>query len=104
VDVTATGALLNPVPGARVSAPPFLVWAPVKGASYYNVQLVRGGRILSAWPKRARLKLPLSWVYKGHHYRLHRGVYQWYVWPGFGRLVAGRYGRRVGGSSFFYAR
>jgi hypothetical protein len=103
VNVTATGALLSPVPGERVAKPPLLVWTPVRGASYYNVQLLRGGRILSAWPRQARLKLHRTWMYKGHRYRLHRGLYQWYVWPGFGPLAAGHYGRRVGGSTFVYA-
>ena len=100
--VTATGRLINPVPGQRVSSPPRLAWLPVKGASYYNVQLIRGKLIFSAWPKRASLKLPRRWVYQGHHYRLRSGVYRWYVWPGFGRLAQANYGRMVGGSSFVY--
>ena len=103
VSVTGTGALFAPAPGARVTGAPRLTWAPVRGASYYNVQLVRGGRIFSAWPSGTTLKLPRSWVYHGHRYSLHRGVYRWFVWPGFGKLAASRYGRLVGKSSFFYA-
>ena len=91
VAVTATGALLAPAPGERVTARPRLTWTPTRGASYYNVQLVRGGTILSVWPRTTSLTLPRSWVFHGHHYRLHRGVYRWYVWPGFGRLKAARY-------------
>jgi hypothetical protein len=102
--VTGTGRLINPVPGERVTSRPRLAWLPVKGASYYNVQLIRGGRILSAWPTRANFKLPRSWVYHGHHYHLKPGVYRWYVWPGFGKLAQANYGRRIGGSSFVYAR
>jgi hypothetical protein len=100
--VTATGKLVNPVPGEVVSSPPRLAWLPVKGATYYNVQLIRGKLIFSAWPKRASLKLPRSWVYQGHRYRLQPGVYRWYVWPGFGRLAHGNYGRMVGRSSFAF--
>jgi hypothetical protein len=101
--VVATGPLLSPVPGAHVKSPPRLVWTRVKGASYYNVQLIRGGKkVMSAWPTKAQLKLPRSWIYKGHRYRLHRGLYQWYVWPGFGRLSAGHFGNRLGGSSFVF--
>jgi hypothetical protein len=100
--VTATGRLTNPVPGEHVSSPPRLAWLHVKGASYYNVQLFRGKLIFSAWPKRASLKLPRSWVYQGHRYRLRSGVYRWYVWPGFGRLSRAKYGRLVGHSSFAY--
>jgi hypothetical protein len=100
VKVTATGALLSPAPGARIAAPPLFVWTPVKGAKYYNLQLVRGRKILSVWPTKTRFQLPRSWTFEGHRYRLHRGVYRWYVWPGFGKFSANRYGSRLGGSSF----
>ena len=99
--VTATGPLLDPIPGEHVSSPPRLVWTRVKGASYYNVQLFRRGRkILSEWPRRASLQLTRRWVYKGRHYRLGAGLYQWYVWPGFGKLPQATYGRLLGASSF----
>jgi hypothetical protein len=101
--VTGTGRLINPVPGERVTSPPRLAWLPVKHASYYNVQLIRGGRILSAWPTRANFKLPKSWIYHGHRYRLRPGVYRWYIWPGFGKLAQAHYGRLLGGSSFVFA-
>jgi hypothetical protein len=101
--VVATGPLVSPLPGARVKSPPRLVWTRVKGATYYNVQLIRGNKILSAWPTKASLKLPRSWIYKGHRYRLHRGLYQWYVWPAFGNRSAGHFGNRLGGSSFVFA-
>jgi hypothetical protein len=103
VHVTGTGALIAPVPGARITGAPRLRWAPVRGASYYNVQIVRGGRIFSAWPRVASMKLPRSWVYHGKRHRLHRGVYRWYVWPGFGTQSANRYGKLLGRSSFFFA-
>jgi hypothetical protein len=100
VAVTATGPLLMPAPGARVSSPPRLVWTAVKQASYYNLQLVRDGRVLSTWPERASFQLRRTWIYKGRRYRLRPGVYRWYVWPGFGRVAAARYGRLLGASSF----
>lgn len=103
VAVTATGALFSPAPGTRVRGAPRLTWAPVRGATYYNVQLVRGGRIFSAWPTGTSMTLPRSWVYHGQRYRLHAGVYRWYVWPGFGRLAASHYGRLLGRSSFLFA-
>jgi hypothetical protein len=104
ITVTATGALLTPAPGERVKGRPRLTWTPTRGASYYNVQLVRNGTILSVWPRTTSLMLPRSWVFHGHRYRLHRGVYRWYVWPGFGPLAAARYGGLVGRSSFLVAR
>ena len=100
LNITATGALLSPVPGATVAAPPHLVWTAVKGASYYNLQLVRGRKVLSVWPARARFQLRRAWRFNGRLYRLQPGVYRWYVWPGYGRVSAARYGRLLGGSTF----
>jgi hypothetical protein len=103
IAVTAPGALFAPMPGERVSTPPVLSWTPVKGAQYYNVQLVRGSKILSAWPGTNHFRVPRSWLYEGHRYRLHRGVYRWYIWPGFGTFSANNYGRVLGGSSFVFS-
>jgi hypothetical protein len=101
--VAAPGTLFAPMPGERVSRAPVLRWTPVKRAQYYNVQLVRGKKILSAWPATTHFQVPRSWVYHGHRYRLHRGAYRWYVWPGFGTLSANRYGGVLGGSSFVFS-
>jgi hypothetical protein len=100
VDIVATGALLSPAPAERVTAPPNLVWTAVRRASYYNVQLIRGRRVLSAWPTSPSFQLRRTWLYKGRRYRLRPGVYRWYVWPGYGRISAARYGRPLGGSTF----
>ena len=90
-----------PAPAQRASAaPPLLTWTPVKGAAYYNVQILRGTRVLSAWPAKTSLQLKRTWVMNGRRYRLRPGVYRWYVWPGYGRLAANRYGSRLGGSTF----
>ena len=103
IAATAPGALFAPMPGERVSTRPVLSWMPVKGAQYYNVQLVRGKKILSAWPGTNHFRVPRSWVYQGHRYRLHRGVYRWYIWPGFGTFSASKYGSVLGGSSFVFS-
>jgi hypothetical protein len=102
VEVTATGRLVKPVPGQVVSSPPQLSWLAVKGATYYNVQLIRGQRIMSTWPTRATLTLKKSWMYHGHRYHLRPGTYRWYVWPGFKKRAMAHYGRLVGSSSFVY--
>ena len=104
VEFVARGALLHPAPGERVRKPPLLVWSAVHRATYYNVVLVRGRRVFSAWPVRARLQLPSAWTYHGRRYKLRPGVYRWFVWPGRGRLAAGRYGKLLGGSSFVVSR
>jgi hypothetical protein len=102
-EYVARGPLLNPAPGERVSRPPLLVWTPVKGASYYNVILSRGGRrVFSAWPLRSRLRVPRAWTYNGRRYKLRPGTYSWYVWPGRGPLSAGKYGSMLGGSTFTF--
>ena len=100
IKIVATGALLSPAPAQRVTSPPRLSWTPVKGASYYNVQLIRGRKVLSAWPLRPSFQLQRTWIYKGRRYRLKPGVYRWYVWPGKGRISAGRFGRLLGSSTF----
>jgi hypothetical protein len=102
LDFLARGALLYPAPGARVSKPPLLVWARVRGATYYNVVLVRRRRVYSAWPVRNRLQLPRTWSYRGRRYKLRPGLYRWFVWPGRGALAQGRYGSLLGGSTFTF--
>jgi hypothetical protein len=101
--LVATGALLSPTPGLQITmnSPPTLAWAPAKGATYYNVQLIHGRKVLSAWPLRPSFRLRRTWSYKGRRYRLKPGTYRWYVWPGYGRISAGRYSRRPLGSSTF---
>ena len=100
--ITATGALFSPLPGAQVKSPPRLAWAPLKKATYYNVQLIRNGRkILSAWPLRPTYRLRRTWSYEGRRYRLRPGTYRWYVWPGLGPISAARYARQALGSSTF---
>jgi hypothetical protein len=104
VSLVATGPLLSPAPAATVTGPPTLVWTPVRRATYYNVQIIRGRRVLSAWPERPNFRLRRTWLYKGRRYRLRPGVYRWYVWPGFGRISEARYTRRPLGSSTFVVR
>lgn len=97
--------LLAPPPHATLTAPPLLQWTPVRGATYYNVQLFRRGhKVLSIWPGAAQLQLKRAWRFAGRHYRLTPGRYRWYVWPGFGRRAAGRYGPKVGMGTFVIER
>jgi hypothetical protein len=96
--------LLAPASAAHLSEPPMLRWTPVRGATYYNVQLFRGGKVLSIWPDRARLQLHRRWRFNGHRYRLAPGRYRWFVWPGFGKRSARRYGRAIGSGTFVVIR
>jgi hypothetical protein len=104
IDFVGRGALLSPAPGERVTSPPLLVWTAVKGATYYNVVLIRGRRVFSAWPSQPRLQLRRTWLYRGRRQQLRPGVYRWYTWPGYGALRAGRFGPPLGGSTFIVTR
>jgi hypothetical protein len=95
--------LLAPYAGAVVAAPPLLRWTPVRRASYYNVQLYRRGKVLSAWPAHNSLQLRSGWRFARRHYSLKTGRYRWYVWPGFGPRSAARYGHLIGSGSFTIA-
>jgi hypothetical protein len=108
---TATALLYSPARGVRLTSPPVLRWVAVRGATYYNVQLwylpgggqkkaVKGVKILSVWPSTTKLRLQRRWTFEGNAFRLLPGRYQWYVWPGFGKRSAKRYGQLLGESTF----
>jgi hypothetical protein len=98
--------LLGPINGAHLTLPPMLSWTPVPGATYYNVQLYRGGKtkVLSIWPTHAALQLQRTWRFDRRRYKLKPGRYRWYVWPGFGKRRAARYGHVVGSGTFVMVR
>lgn len=102
--VTPGPRLLSPAQNAHLPAPPMLTWTPVPHASYYNVQLYRKGKVLSVWPDRASLQLRRRWRFDGHRYRLSPGRYRWFVWPGFGKRSASRYGHPIGSGTFVVIR
>ena len=78
---------------------------PVRSARYYNVQLLRDGRkILSAWPRRAKLQLKRRGGSAGGAIASSRGEYHWFVWPGKGPRAEHEYGERIGARSFVVAR
>ena len=57
--------LLRPATGAKMKAPKkvVFVWAPSRGATYYNLQLFRGGKkVFSAWPLGHQLTLKKKWT------------------------------------------
>jgi hypothetical protein len=96
------GKLVAPRDGTKVLGAPLLRWQPRANATYYNVQIYRNGKkILSRWPTRARFQLTTQWRYQGRLYRLRDGRYLWFVFPGFGKKTADRYGRVMGHSTFF---
>jgi hypothetical protein len=102
--VPSVSPLLLPTNGAQLREPPMLVWKRVPKARYYNVQLVRDGKVLSRWPRVPRLQLHRSWKFEGRRFRLIPGKYCWYVWPGFGPRAERNYGERLGESCFSLVR
>jgi hypothetical protein len=103
--------LARPKNGAHVRAPVRLVWVPVRGAAYFNVQLYRergrgaqavkaARKVLTTWTSQAYFTIPTRWAYRGRFYRLAPGRYRWYVWPGLGKRADARYGPLLGQSTF----
>ena len=98
---TKLRTLYAPPAGKRARAGDTLRWVPKKGAGYYNLQLYRGGRkVLSTWPIVSSFRLPRAWSYAGHGYKLTRGTYKWFVWPGVGPRAQAKYGKLLGSSTF----
>jgi Big-like domain-containing protein len=99
--VSPSALLQTPKNGSAVRRPPTFRWAPVRGASFYNVQLFRrGSKVLSAWPKKPHQSLTRRWAYLGRRHALRPGTYVWYVWPGFGPERKSRYGQLLGQGTF----
>jgi hypothetical protein len=93
--------LYGPAAGQRVSPPAVLHWQPMRGATFYNVQLFRGKKkVFSTWPKTAKLVIGERWSYGGHTQHLLPGRYTWYVWPARGTRKTPRYQALEGFNSF----
>lgn len=76
------------------AARPSLRWRASPRATYYNVQVAKGGRrVLTGWTKRPSLRVPLDALRQGE-------VYTWTVWAGMGPRSAARFTAPLGQSSF----
>jgi hypothetical protein len=99
--VPTSKALRSPADGARIGEPPLLLWDGVRRATYYNVQLYRGrNKVMTRWPRTAKLQLTEKWRFDGSRRRLKKGNYTWFVFPGFGERSERRFGKLLGKSSF----
>jgi PKD repeat protein len=101
-EVTAwPSPILSPRYGEIVHSPPLVDWRPVRRATYYNMQLWRGGKkILSVWPLTSQYRLRSSWMFKGKRHVLSDGQVSVFVWAGFGPKAAVRYGPLYGRTVF----
>ena len=101
--------LRTPADGARLAAiPKKFVWTRDPKASYYNFQLFLGGtlllqsttaeprKILSTWTTGPSLSFKNPWKWEGKSYKLAKGTYTWYVWPGYGARADVKYGPLMG--------
>jgi hypothetical protein len=72
-------AVLQVVPAGEIKT---LAWAPVKGATGYEVQLFRRSeRVLLKRTRETHLLLRATWKYEGRIVKRKNGIYRWYVWP-----------------------
>ena len=110
-------ALLRaPADGAKLKKlPTQFTWVADPKASYYNLQLYQGGSLLlqsttaaSAQPKKVMSVFPTGtvfkfkspWKWEGRSYAMTKGIYTWYIWPGYGPREDVKYGRLMGAATF----
>jgi hypothetical protein len=105
--------LKTPADGVRLKQlPTRFVWLADPKAAYYNLQLYAGGtllfksiaatprKILSTWTTVPSLAFKSPWKWEGRSYKMTKGVYTWYVWPGYGAREAAKYGALMGSATF----
>jgi hypothetical protein len=113
VVVPRKNLLRTPRNGARLKKiPKLFTWTRDPRATYYNFQLYSGGtllvqstaasptKILSAFPRKPLYRLRSPWKWQGRKYKMVKGVYTWYVWPGYGARADVRYGPLMGTATF----
>lgn len=105
--------LKTPADGARLKQiPKQFIWVADPKADYYNLQLYIGGtllfkstaadpkKVLSTWTTTPRFVFKSPWKWEGRSYKMTKGVYTWYVWPGYGSREAAKYGALMGSATF----
>jgi hypothetical protein len=113
VGVPKRALLRTPGDGAKLKKlPTQFVWVADPKATYYNVQLFLGGSLLfkstSATPRKVMSVFPTGtvfrfkspWKWEGKTYKMTKGTYTWYVWPGYGAREDVKYGRLMGAATF----
>jgi hypothetical protein len=96
-----SGPILAPLDGAVLRAPPIAAWKPVKGASFYNLQLWRGhDKLLTVWPTSTRYRLKRTWTFLGREQRLTPGTYTIYIWAAYGTTASPRFGKLLAKVTF----
>jgi hypothetical protein len=57
-------------------------------------------KILSRWTNGPSLRFNSPWKWEGRNYKMTKGIYTWYVWPGYGARAAVKYGNLMGLATF----
>ena len=95
-DGTGSPSQSPPRPGQIQTPPRVFVWAPVRGAAFYEFELFRKQtKIFEARPTDTRVALPTHWLYRGRRFFLMPGHYRWVVRPAFGSRRRGQLGSPV---------
>jgi HYR domain len=105
--------LQTPADGAWLKkVPKQFRWKADPRAAYYNLQLYAGGtlvaqstaqigkKILSVFPNKPVYKFNSPWKWQGRKYKMTKGLYTWYVWPGYGAREDVNYGPLMGSATF----
>jgi HYR domain len=105
--------LRTPADGARLKKiPKQFRWQADPRAAYYNLQLYAGGtlvaqstaeigkKILSVFPSKPVYNFKSPWKWQGRKYKMTKGLYTWYVWPGYGAREDINYGPLMGSATF----
>jgi HYR domain-containing protein len=113
VVVPKKSLLRIPADGARLKKiPRQFVWQRDPRAAYYNLQLYAGGallftgtsadpkKMLSVFPTKPLYKFKSPWTWGGRKYKLTKGLYSWFVWPGYGARADVNYGPLIGSATF----
>ena len=102
-----------PADGARLKkVPKQFRWKADPRAAYYNLQLYAGGtlvaestasigtKMLSVFPSKPVYNFKSPWKWQGRRYKMTKGLYTWYVWPGYGARADVDYGALMGSATF----
>ena len=116
VGVPKRALLRTPADGVKLKkVPAQFVWVADPKASYYNLQLYQGGslllqsttatsaapkKVMSVFPTGTVFKFKTPWKWEGRTYKMTKGLYTWYIWPGYGPREDIKYGRLMGAATF----
>jgi hypothetical protein len=113
IGVPKRALLRTPADGGNLKKlPTQFVWVADPKATYYNLQLYAGGslllqsttaqprKIMSVFPSGTVYKFKSPWKWEGKKYTMTKGIYTWYLWPGYGAREDVKYGRLLGAATF----